>query len=659
MKILCIFDHPMHEQSIRQILPDYPVDVDLFALTSNALILQDVQKTLAAINVLRLNQLNSAILINDAVTRMQKTIHAWSSALGRYRIGKKTLKEWFLLPDQGVSAWWFSALSEKNTVQEDTFFKIAQVNAIHAVLDDQHYDLCLISLADKRQCNILMKLAKKQAVRVHLIRALTAYPVKKLKMKILAVFKAMGACGALCMAGIHGLQWLRHGRLARRLLPPFNNRKLPNNPLLFVSYFPHVDASAAEQGIFCNKYGLALQEKLKQCNIPITWLLMPVTYNGYDFKASLQLAKKFSAYGETLFVLQEFFTVKIFIKSCFWWLKQAMTSGILAFFIDKKIFTAELTHPESLPLVKYLWWHSFIGAASVRGIIFYLTYQEMFKHIPHIKQCLYYCEMQAWEKGLNAAKKSIQPLTQTLAFQHATVMRNFYNYFYDAEEILPSGKNTDFPAPDLLIANGQAMHTLLAESCYPQLTQAEAVRQLYINHFLNKPMSKKRDKPLVLVAGSFDRQETKSLISMVYAAFPVAETFDIWIKGFPATPVEDIFTELNIDVKATGYKISHQDIAELLAFAAVAVVPSSTVAIEAILFECQVIIPLFADTMLLNPLIDVSLDYSLISTAAELKNAIENALLVKPVEDISSATRSFMKNYWNLDQTLSLWEKIF
>ena len=113
------------------------------------------------------------------------------------------------------------------------------------------------------------------------------------------------------------------------------------------------------------------------------------------------------------------------------------------------------------------------------------------------------------------------------------------------------------------------------------------------------------------------------------------------------------------DVNESNYKIVHSDIAVLLEAASAVFVPSSTVALEAVAFGCSVIIPLFPDTMLMNPLVDAAYhDYSLITSTDDFKARVEDVIF-KNRDAVCEKSKEFVKNYWNLDKTLPLWTSIF
>jgi surface carbohydrate biosynthesis protein (TIGR04326 family) len=651
MNTLIIIDNEVDLDGFASILNDKTARISIFALTSNFLVITKIQNYLQSFVTDTIELIDSASLINDEVNLMQKSIHDWSQELGDFQVENKKLKDWFMLPDQGGSSWWLGMISEKNSVQDDAFFKIAQINAIEKFYRQQRYDVCLLGLADKRQANILKKIMRATTRKIKFLRCVVSNR-KSRKHRLMEFFSRMGWLSALFSAAMYWIIWLKDSRAARKALPPLASRINHDNSFMFVTYFPNIDEDAAANGVFRNKYALALQDKLAELKVPVNWLAMPVFYNGHNFAASMRLVNKFLASGNKFFVLQEFFTAKVFRQAFGWWLRQCMLSFKLFRVVKQDILTKRLTHPAALPLLKYLWLQSFVGSSGTRGIIFYLTYIEVFKTFPQLKTCLYFCEMQAWEKALVLAKKKQNPSVKTLAFQHTVVMENYFNYFYNTDEIKATGKPTDFPVPDQLIANGALTYSLLAKSNFPNLSEAEAIRQLYLAHM--PAVTSEVRKPVLLVAGSYDRVETKSLITLVYQALRGTKDFEIWFKGSPVNPMERLFNELEIDWQAANFQITQTSIAELLPLVKIALVANTTVAIEAIAAGCALIIPLFADTMQMNPVISTDADYQLVSTPEQLKASV-NLLFNRSA---AMQKKYFIGDYWHLDATIPRWTNI-
>ena len=508
MKIVLIFDSGIGNKSLCQFEKHHDTYIDLFSLTSNLSIIDKIKNELDSnyINVSRIN--DSAKMIYSELKTMHETIHSWSSSLGCHQIRGKKFKEWFLLPDKQVSSWWFGLLSEKNTAKDDVFFKIAQANAIKNHVQQNNYDLCVIALSDKSQRKVIKNILKGLRIKTRCVPYEKNYNLGGVKLKLLSFINQLGMLGAFIRGARVLAYWFNYGRIAKRILGPIEDRLPKENPFLFVSYFPNIDMEAEQQGKFRNKYGTPIQDKLYELNIPITWLMILVPYNGHNLESAIKLAKRLSDNGEKILVMGEFVSIRLLLKGTLWWLFQVAKGVGFYYFTDKKILTRHLTSQECLPYVKYLWQHSFVGLSCVAGIIDYLLYRNVFKSIPKIGDCLYYCEMQAWEKALNAAKKIESPATRTLGFQHTVVERNHYKYFYHRDDVRQCNKPTDMPLPDLLISNGRFTHSLLNEIQYSNLCQAEAVRQLYLSNILDKEYVKSSSRPILLVVGVLGQHET-------------------------------------------------------------------------------------------------------------------------------------------------------
>jgi len=384
---------------------------------------------------------------------------------------------------------------------------------------------------------------------------------------------------------------------------------------------------------------------------------MPVPLDGYDFKDAIRLAKVFSKNGESLFVLDEFLTVGLAIKGFFLWIRQIGLSFFLFFRLRKTCFLNEPVGRQSYPIVRSLWETSFYGPIAIQSILYALIFREVFRGMPQLTDCLYYCEMHAWEKALNAAKKDVSPRVRTIGYQHASVSKNDLGYFYDRSETIRTGRSSDLPLPDILACNGKYLFDLLSGSGYPDLKQTEAVRYLYLDQVLSAKALPRQGRPLLLVAGPYNRNEAKALVGLVTMAFPKADVFDIWFKGHPSMPLKEIFRELGIDYLKAGFSIKEGNISEYLKDAWAVIVPTSTVAMEALGSGCEVIVPVFADAMLMNPLADFDGYYHNVTTAQELRQVMEKITCGSFLRD-TEEYRHFIRRYWNIDPALPLWSEL-
>ena len=146
--------------------------------------------------------------------------------------------------------------------------------------------------------------------------------------------------------------------------------------------------------------------------------------------------------------------------------------------------------------------------------------------------------MQGWEVALNAAAREENPVLKRIAHQHSSLSVNSFPFQRSSKEMVQNGKVSDFPLPDVLACNGHSSYRFLSEVGYPSLHLVEAVRQLHILHLWEAKLSYESKSDVLLVAGSMGYEETKAMLSLLASAFPVAEHFEIWLKGHPSLSIE-------------------------------------------------------------------------------------------------------------------------
>lgn len=654
MKLFIVFDAAIQVEGLAPFgQAGRTKEVTLCPLTNDISTLDKVKDALARKDV-SIRLLNTAEVVGKRVEFLRERICGWSANIGKQEVRSRSVRDWFLLPGLDVSAWWFSLLSEKNTLKTECFFRIAQVHTVREFLAAQRYDLCVIAVSDRNSRKAIRAVASALGIRT---RMLSSPGTGGLKSKLKSILARSGVAGMLFLGFIHLGRKVNDGRLARRHLGHLTQRKPDPGSLLFVSYFPAIDKEAARDGIFKNKFALPLHEELITKKVPLVWLLMAVPFDGYDFNGAVRLASTFAEKGEKLFIIEEFLTIGDALRSLLLWLRQVWVSLFLFHSLKRACLLSEPVGQSCEPFIKDLWRLSFCGPIGMEGILYAFIFKKIFSEIPQISDCLYLCEMLAWEKALNAAKNKICPGVRTIGFQHSSVSKNDLSYFYDKSETIRTGKISDMPLPDLLACNGEHIYSLLSKCGYPGLMQVEAVRYLYLEKILSLPPLPRKGRPVLLIAGPYRKEEAKALFSLVYAAFPKADLFDIWFKGHPSMPVEDIFKELAIDISGTGYVIHHNNISEYFPNAWAVLVSTSTVSMEALAFGCEVIIPVLADVMLINPLTDFEKYYHKVTCSEELRKAMENIAAGNTLYDINEY-RQFVRKYWNLDATLSKWSAL-
>ncbi|MBF0456655.1 MAG: hypothetical protein HQK99_02020 [Nitrospirae bacterium] len=579
--------------------------------------------------------INSTDMVHAEVDFIVETISKWSSSIGIHKIKGKTLREWLKLPGRRISTWWFGSIAEKNTLKTDLFFRLAQSNAVQKAVIASGCGLCLIALAD----GDIAKAAALTAVKSGITYKVVSPETSARNAVVRSIRSSPVISGLLRL-----LDFARRGVRARSNMGNIGRRLPDKQSVLFITYFPSVDKEKALKGVFENKYAKSLQQKLKALDIPVLWGAMYVAVNNYTFVDAIALARGFVKNGERLFFIEEFASMSIIFEALSLWLRQLVIGSLLFRFIKKAVLNPPL-NAENYGLAQSLWKESFYGIPAVEGILYYLTYERIFREVPDISKCIYYSEMHPWEMALNAAKPAE---LHSIGFLHTTLSKRDMYYLKDAVDFTGEFK---CPAPDTLACNGGHAERLLKAQGYSNVQTLEAVRQMYLEDILRTRPTPSAQRSALLVAGTIDRAETMSLITLIDNAIDNLPPVTLWFKGHPALPFEGLFEELGIKGK---YTIKHGDITEYLGESFAVIVSSGTAALEAIAYGAEVIIPFFPNCGNTNPLCDFGGFYHRVTSKDELAATVvrlRGGATLHTIDD----KRELIRNYWLFDSSLQRW----
>ncbi len=618
--------------------------VDLFPLTSRWTLIGDVEE--------RLRKAGAAVTLLAAATGVERAsrefaerVAPWSARLGEKVVGGRSIKEWFRIPLGTVSSWWFSLLSEKNPLKTRAFLQAVQVLAVARQLDAQAYDRCVIAVRDAGLRECLSRACRKRNVMVDLA------PTRLSGRGAAERLRDWGVPGNVAEGLFRLGAFLARSVRVRLSLGSPARRKKANRALLFFTYYPSLDRAAAASGVFLNRHAQPLQKRLADRDRPVNWVFMATAYDGMTFREGLDYARKFSAGGEPVFYLEEFLSPGVLFRTLKAWWIQGTVCARLAL---KRFSLGEGLVGEDLePLLKKEWRRSFLGDVGLMGLLYYHLFDEVFRFFSDASQCLYLCEMHAWEKALLAARGRRAPGLKTVGFQYGILPRNFYPYFPDPAEVGADGRTTDMPLPTVFAANGDIPLAMMREVGYPSLKRVEALRQFHLIPRLRKRASARGGRRL-LVAGSYDRRSTLALISLVHEAVPKAGDIGIWLNSHPCTPVGPLLRELGIDVEAWGAEVKEGPASPLLPQVSW-IVTDSGAGLDGLAAGCQVIVPVFSDNLVMSPLE---------GPGEELCKKVYNPRELKSLLNLSmdgtdwDRAKNFVGAYWRLDESLREWEEV-
>lgn len=654
MKCLIVFDNFI-KLNISRRLKDY-THVDLFPLVENRKVVEQLECLFQDFDSRSIFHYNSAELIKAKVDDLREGIGLWANDIGDAKVDGRSVKEWLVLPGLGISAWWLGLLTERNPMKTRVFLQIAQINAIRDVLTADKYGHCSIAVADPKLRIAVKSMAESRGIKVEFVHARRNLALKDRARQILS---RLGMFGNVLSGLRVPIRFLIRSMSAKIRLKSLSQRITNSrSSLLFVSYFPQIDSAEAKKGIFINKYAYPLQEKLKKMGKKVSWLMMFVPMNQLAFSDGLKLMRKFCDKGERMFVLEEFFRFRDLVCVLWYWIRQIIVTCRVYHALRNRFGRLNtIGGSECEPLIKSLWFASFIGSLGVEGILYTMLFKRVFSSVTPLADCIYYAEMQAWEKALNAAQKNVAPDVRTIAYQHSAIPKNHFAQYPDKMETLRTSSNLDMPLPDVMACSGDMQQTLLESCGYQNMCTVEAVRYLHMNNPISSRNTKRSSHPVLLVAGSGDYIETRSILRLLSSAFPEVEDFKIVCKGHPTIPLEGIFDDIGVDPRSAGYDIQHYDIKECMESALAVLVSSSAVSIEALAYGCEVIVPVFPEAIMMNPLADFEGYCHIVTSSSELAKTMKriiNGYHLRSAEEC----RSFVEDYWCLDVSMKRWEQL-
>lgn len=647
LKFLFVFDDSLDLKRISDLGFPREGEVVLFPLSSDWRLIHQVESFLCGKKELRVHLLNSAKLVDSKVDALCREIPEWSAQCGAQNVDGKTVREHFLLPGKGPSAFWFGPISEKNPLKTDSFLLLAQADAVSDEVKRGEYGGLAVAVGSFLLEQSLEMMAEQRNLRS--VKAIGQTTVRR-------GLDQLGLVGTIILAVTGWVQGVARAIEARLVmgLPSFESEVSKEKGILAISYFPYLDDKAAEQGRFENKYFAPLQHAMREEGRNILWLLVFVYINGGSFREALRTAKRLANHGERLAFPEQFFGFKESILALIGMLMNIFRYVRLERKIHSDAMCGGLVSNSCIPIIRDLWRRSFCGLEAMRGLMFYLAWKRALRLLPSFDQSVYLCEMQIWEKALIAAARRVQPKMKLIGFEHTSVSKN-YTFFRHAKSDFESvDKPAGVPLPDVLACNGRLAKEQLAASGYRNLTEVEAIRHLYLADIFSDTDIRRSDRPILLVAGSIIREETKALLSLIHEASLEKEEWEVWLKGHPSMPIEDILNDMNVDATSSGWMIKAGDIRTYLEKAAVAIVPTSSVSIDALALGCDVVVPVFSNFFLMSPLAGFEAFYQKVHDPNELKTFLRNYSINGKSVCVRDK-RDFVRDYWHLETGLPRW----
>lgn len=628
--------------------------LDIFPLTGNWDDIYSVIGKLQGLNI-DVQLVDSGQLVNNESVTYRDSFIEWAAALGNIKIGLDTLRSLFRLPDQRISAWWFSLLSDKDPAKHKVFSRISQASAILKYINSQNIDTVILTVKDGIFKKGLESIFRNRRISCSFLK------IKGVNYSFLRIIK-----DRLLSIGIFILAPMLKQTLAdfiyvKSMLPSFKKRKkIFENALLFFSYFPSILKEDAYHSIFSNKFALPLQELCRRNNKPIVWVLMYADFEGASFGDAITLAERFIKNGEDIFYNLEFLNFNSILKAVRLHLRLLRIWGKTKRHLDYKKIEEITGNDFSAPFLLDAIDNSFRGNLMFNGIINYEIFKNIFRNLRGFSHAIYSLEMMSWEYALVAAKKACSVSFPLIGYQDFAFSPYYLQMFHSAQELRDKNATDGIPVPEVIAGCGRTPQIML-EKYYGKVENLETLRHLRMRELLqsNKdaPATEGNRKFILLVCTNIDLDESKNLASLVKAAYPgIKENFEIWFKGHPCLSAMRVLNEVGINTGMLGYKIKEGAPADLLSQCDAVLVGASSVVIYALAFTCSVLIYVNPGRINQSPLIGFDEFYHKVSGPDDMRSVLGKVKSGAKVCNIERR-REFIREYWNLNSSLDGWKK--
>src|SRR3989338_7606478 len=581
MKTLVVFDSFLTAEKTNLTLFNKGDIVYLFPLTSQGSLSTVLEQKLKEAGC-EARKMQTALMINAAAERLRDRYMQFIAGLSRdIRYKEKNLRELFSV-DNHATLWWFSLISEKSTLKSKAFNNLAQLDSIIKSSGDNAIEEIIFWCRNKNLQDALAGYASERSIR---FRIFPKGLLGGLKAHISGSQKIFYLRHILFLLNFAANFMRRTWKIKRAIARPGQGLGTHEGEMLVITPYPNIDIALAQKGIFRNKFYPFLQEALESKGENICWIAMNIDNNSISFSESLEYAKGFIKNGCSIFFLEEFNSAGGQIKA----LATMLKNGLKFLRIENSLSKAHtFGNYNFYPLLKDDWYSSFVGQAGYAGLLYYNMFKSMFDRFK-VKKCLYFYEMQTWEKALICARDAVGSNTSLYGYQAGTISRMLLNLFNDPSEMADDTLYA-LPRPDRVICSGRLPYTYMRESGWPEenLLVVEAIRYSYLKGFLREKWHKKKD--VVLLAFSISPEESSSILSIAYESFKDFKDIEVWVKPHPFLELKRVFELSGISEEGFPFKVKKGLIEDFLPEARIVIAGESGVVIEALAFGCEIVI---------------------------------------------------------------------
>lgn len=551
------------------------------------------------------------------------------------RFQKKNLKEYFKCPAKNFSLWWLSLVAERNPLKSNSY---TQLISLLTILDLREQYHCQELWLDIDNPPLAQTILNNQTADFICRNLKTTLIIPEGLYGLLHFLKGLWRYTVLVFKSLVIRMHIRNS--------PVRRANLQKSRYLLVTYFPFIEEAALKRKEFINKFYGPLQRSLEEkYRGQISWLAISVKVDEFRFWKSVRLGKGINDFSPNLFFYQESASLRAFGKALWQYFFIAFRFLRLAAVL-RKSFRFPGRDLILWPLFRKEWYSSFCGTRLAEGLNYYHCFSSFLKRLPPKTNVLYFAEMQAWEKALNAAAQERKDL-KIIGFQHASISWLHLMYFNDRQDLEGDDYIQKMPKPHFLACVGDLALKLFRGSGWndKRTFVLGPVRfQHFRHHLANRIEWDKRENEIV-VALSISPFEAKEILDYVYFAAKALKGRKVLIKEHPFCPLGRVRKFLNGRFNSSLFEFVQTPLSELLRRTKVLIVTESSAAIEGISCHCRVVVPKLTCAVDLSPLTRVSDLPIFVHSPAELAGVIGEMLHRPPPADYYERCRDFIEHY--------------
>lgn len=474
-------------------------------------------------------------------------------ALGRLRVDGREVQE-HLRAGDSLSMWWCSLIFEKHPRVTPGLYPALKVRALELWLEGRNIDTITLVGGDdaltrclREFCAVTQRRFATAGVAAFGLPRPAHAPRDRLVQRL---YRALPAPVRAMVRLAH---WLV---TVKRHLPATVERFPQGRYGTIATYFPNLDAKAAERGRFRSRYWESLHDALGQTpDLGVHWLLIRFPSPQFSFAACRELARTFTRGGtrgkprDTFHYLEEFVSLRGLGCAVARHLRLTRAAWRLAPMVREQCCLPH-SRMNLWPWLGEYWHESFAGWRGLERCIQRVGFRAYTRWAGTQRWTIFPMENCPWERMLTEA---VHTAGHGVVYgtQHSTVRPTDFRYF-DAPQAFVAEDCRLFQ-PDAIFGNGQGACQAMLEAGTPvgMVGQVEALRYMYLAAVLARRAEAASAAPMpttvagaasgrLLVVTSFFADEVDAHMRVLahWMATPEAAAWEVSLKPHPYLAVE-------------------------------------------------------------------------------------------------------------------------